>query len=86
MINVKALDYEALCLRSSDIKRLPRKGKDVRKYRVFHDQLGFLADAKTCLVEIEDRDGEVFIADIDTGSLDDQHTMRCLTEAPQSKP
>ena len=86
MINVKALDDEALCLRSSDIKRLPRKGKDVRKYRVFHDQLGFLADAKTCLVEVEGLDYRVLIADIDTGSLYDPTTMRCLTGALELVP
>ena len=83
MIQVKALGEEAMCLRMEDMKKLPKKGKT---YRVFHDKLGLIGKAKTCLVEVENRDNEVFIADIETGSLYNQETMRCLTGDLELKP
>ena len=81
VIEVKKVSPEATCLDSKDILRVKGKAlkSDIKMYRVYSSTIGLVGKAKTCLVKIEDLDNKTYIADMDTGSLYDVETMRCLT-------
>ena len=81
MIEIKTLSVEALCLRSADLGKL----KGGKTYKVYHDTMGLIGKAKVVEVEVEDMDYEIYLADVDTGSLYHPETMRCLTGALELK-
>ncbi len=77
MIQLKVLSGEALCTREQDVPKL--KSNHFQTFDVHHDALGNIGTAKIVHVEVESMDDEVFYADMNTGSLYDMDTMRCLT-------